>query len=364
MDATEFFKTREMLPLVQREQWTPVFLRDHFFKKTETFLTGSVEYDIIDNSNSICPASAPENSIIFQNDGWITKKREPITLAAEIQTRAEEILMNRAPGENCYSLQTPEERLALKIKSDLDFLERSFSCAEEKFCRDVLLYGNIKAEGPTINRSENVWDYLPTASLPVKVLTGDALWNKKTTADPFKDFREARRAISQSCSQNATECIMGVEAAEAFLDWLKANNQVLDTRRIDLGLISPKDLEGGVEYLGRIWQLDIYVYSHELTYQKYASGSLTKSTINIFPTKAVLIGSPEADCSMLYGAVSLVNKAKEELSFVASPRVPYSTVSERSPKGRILSMESRVLPICREPLAFRTIWPLGKQDQE
>ena len=360
----DFFTTRQMLPLVEREQWAPAFLRDHFFKRVETFETAAVEYDILDDKNSICPASRPGSSVVIQNKGWKTVTREPIVLSAEIQTKAEEILANRAAGQNCYSTQTPDQRLAEKIKRDLEYLDRSISCAEEKFCRDVLIYGNLKAEGPDIVKNENVWDYLPTENQPVKVFSGTALWSATTTADPLKDFREAIRAIGQTSQVSATECVMGVEAAEAFMAWLKANDIVLDTRRLDLGLIKPEALKNGVEYWGRIGQLDIYVYSHELTYFSYdTSGVATKKNINIFPTKAVLIGSPDAQCSMLYGAVPLVKK-EDDFSFVASARVPYSTVSDRSPKGRILSMESRVLPICKEPLAFRVLWPLGKQNQE
>lgn len=358
------FTTREMLPLVERQFWAPSFIRDRYFTNINTFSSALIDYDIRDKSNSICPASAPSNSVPLGNKGWIMKSAEPICFAAEIQTNAEEMISQRAIGDNCYSSRSPEERMALKIKDDLEQLDRYISAAEEKLCRDFLIYGKLRADGKTINKTYDFWDYMSEQEKPERILNGTAAWDATATAQPLRDLREAARRINNASGISPTDCILGVEAFEALMAYLKTNDQEIDTRRLDLGMIKPEELKNGVEYVGRLSNLDLYVYSHELTYTSYASGNAVERTINIFPTKAVLIGSTQARCSLNYGYVPLVNKTEDNFQFVAMPRVPYSEVRTTSPKGRILTLETRVLPVCHEPKTFLTLWPLGKQEQD
>ena len=103
----------------RRSPRVTTFLKSTFFKGSKTFVTKSVNFDIVEGSRSVAPFVNPKaGGQVIPNKGYSTKTYTAPLVAPEKVTEAEEML-DRIAGEQITSGMTPAERAIRKLSEDL-----------------------------------------------------------------------------------------------------------------------------------------------------------------------------------------------------------------------------------------------------
>jgi hypothetical protein len=116
-------------------------------------------------------------------------------------------------------------------------------------------------------------------------------------------------------------------------------------RRVELGQIKPELLPEGVTYYGRLLEIGVDIFGYDEWYLDDDGNEQP-----MVPVKSVLMGSTQAQTSMLYGAIAHVHEEKPA-EIYALPRVPKSWVNEKR-TARFLEIASRPLPVPTQIDAF------------
>ena len=139
---------------------------------------------------------------------------------------------------------------------------------------------------------------------------------------------------------------MGADALEAFLSDEEVQ-AVLDVRRFEVAVIAPKELPNGATYIGTIHEIAMDIY----TYNEWYLDDWTKrdkpEDKPLLPANVVVLLSTEANYSMYYGAVGIVDEAGKTISVEEGTRIPEQRV-ERRPARRFLQLSSAPIPVPHE----------------
>lgn len=148
--------------------------------------------------------------------------------------------------------------------------------------------------------------------------------------------------ITEHSLKNGTVCLMGADALEAFLmdeEVLK----VLDTRRFEAAVITPKELPNGATYIGTIHEIAMDIYTYNEWYLDNWTNKEEPEDKPLLPANIVVLLSTEANYSMYYGAVGVTDEAGKTIEVVEGSRIPEQWV-ERRPPRRFLQLNSA--PLC------------------
>lgn len=335
------FDTREMIPMLQEGKSANTFLKDLFFSNVVTFETEVVDIDIWQGKRRLAPFVTPKvGSKTVQRIGFKTETYKPPQVAPDMVTTAEDLL-KRSPGETIYGAMGPNQRAAQQLTRDLVELDDMITRREEEMCAQALFNGEINVVGEGVNDTIQYWSQLSAPDQPTTSLGAGDRWNE-STSDILANLRTWRRNVVQKSGIAPTNAILGSDAAEALLS-NEGLVKLLDTRRIDMGEISPEFLPEGVIYYGRLKGSAVDLWGYEEWYVDESDG-LEKPMV---PAKKILLGSPSVRTSMLYGCV--VDPV--EGSF-AAPRVPLSWTQRKDPAGRIVAVKSRPLPVIHQINGF------------
>ena len=137
--------------------------------------------------------------------------------------------------------------------------------------------------------------------------------------------------------------IMGSAALDAFLDDAKVQ-KVLDNRRIDLGLIQPKDLPNGVSYVGHLSKPNVDIYEYTEVYLDDWTDPSTPETKPLIPANAVVMISSESNFVMAYGACTYIEDSTQQWVTAEAARVLRSYI-EHHPDRRMIELQAHPLPI-------------------
>lgn len=337
----DLFSTREMLPLLEVAKPAHTFLKKMFFSNIHEFETEHVDIDISIGKRRLAPIVAPRfGSKTVERSGYSAKTYTPPQVAPDMITTAEDLL-KRAAGETIYGAMSPDERAVAQLVKDMLEIEGMITRREEQMCSQALFTGQINVVGEGVNDVVQYWSQLNPAIQPKTSLANGSRWNQEG-ADIAKNLRDWRRFTVKNSGVAATDTILGTDAADAILSNPTLMKQ-LDTRRIDLGHISPELLPDGVTYLGSIKGTGIDLWAYDEWYLD-ESDDTEKPMV---PPKSVLLGSRNARTSMLYGCV--VDPV--EGSFAKS-RVPVSYTQRKPVEGRVLAVKSRPLPVIHQIYGF------------
>lgn len=338
--AVDMFETREMIPMLEEAKPANTFLKDLFFSDVRTFETKHVDIDIWAGKRRLAPFVNPKNgSKTVERIGFKTETYNPPQVAPDMVTTSEDLL-NRSPGESIYGAKSPNQRAAEQLTRDLLELNDMITRREEEMCSQALFNGEINVVGEGVDETIQYWSQLGGADQPTTALGAGSRWNE-SGGDVLGNLRSWYRFIVQKSGVAPTDAILGMDSVEAFLKNESLLKQ-LDTRRLDMGMISPELLPNGVTYLGRLKgvALDLWAYD-----EWYIDSNGDEQPV--VPPKKVLLGSQQARTSMLYGCV--VDPV--EGSF-AAPRVPVSWTQRKDPAGRIVAVKSKPLPAIHQIYGF------------
>lgn len=334
----DMFETRTMLEALEIIPVPRTFLLSTFFKETKEFESEKVDVDVVKGKRRVAVYVNPRGEgNVVERRGYRTYTYEPPYLKPKMVTTAEDA-MKRSVGETIYAGQkTPLQRAAEQLGRDLAELDAMITRREELQAAEALFEGKLTIKDSEGNPLQEEIDFMRDPAHVVK-LTGARKWDN-ADAKPFEDVRAWRKLTVKDAGASANIVIMGSRATDVFL----ANQdvrKVLDIRNFAVGELKMQAAQDlGVTYIGPAEGIDYY------SYDEWYFDEATGTEKPVVPENKVLIGSTNAFCRRLYGAIRDVSV------LAALSRYPKSWVTE-DPSHRWVQLHSAPLVVPHQIDAF------------
>ena len=312
------------------------FFRDKFFTNIKTFSSERVDIDIVKGDRRMAAFVHPRSGgQVLKDGGYKTESyKPPLVNPYDISTADQ--LMSRLPGEDIYSGMTPAQRAAQQLTTEYNRLNDATTRREEWMAVQAIVTGQIPVVGPGVNET------IDFGFTNTETLTGNNKWGGSSAKvlDNLEDW--ADKTLTNGFA-NVDMAIMGKSALRAFLADADVQKQ-LDNRRIELGLIQPKDLPNGVRYIGHLNKpsIDIYEYA-EVYYDDWTNPS-NPETKPLIPANKVILISSNPGYMMAYGACTYIEDASQQWVTAQTSRLLRSYV-EHHPDRRMIELQAHPLPI-------------------
>lgn len=336
-NTVSIYEPRTMGRLVRKLPPVHTFFRNTFFKHEETFVTKHVDVDFVKGSRKIAPFVHPViGGETVKNTGYETKTYKPPLLAPDMITTVDDLL-GRLPGENMYSGRTPAERAVLKMAEDFKKLREMITRREELMCVQSIFNGKLSIVGKGLNEVidfgfENKEDISAT----------EKKWSA-AASNKMGDLKRWHKSVQQKGFVNCNMCIMADDVATEFINDGKVQ-KVLDVKNYNLAVIEPKQLPNGVTYIGTIHELGMDIYTYNEWYLDDWTKPETAEEKPLIPNGTLALMSSNANYSMYYGAITLIDDKTGKFKTVEGKYVP-DTWAERKPARRFLQLSSAPLPV-------------------
>lgn len=335
-NEVNIYQPRYLAEVVRQAPPVHTYFRDTFFTHVETFPTERVDIDLVKGDRRMAAFVHPrKGGTVLEASGYETKSYKPPLVAPADITTADR-LMARMPGETMHSGRTPAQRAAEKLMNDHNRLNDAVTRREEWMCVRAIVDGSVPVVGDGVN------DMIDFGFSNKVKLTGNNQWGKSsaTVLDNLEDW--ASKVLIEGFA-NVDTAIMGKAALRAFLADEKVQ-KLLDNRRVELGLIAPRDLPNGVQYIGHLNKpyLDIYTYA-EVYYDDWTNPEKPETKPLLDDNKVVLISSA-ANFVMAYGANTYIDEVTQQWVTVEGTRLLRSYIEHR-PDRRFLELQANPLPI-------------------
>lgn len=338
MANISIYDPRTMGKLVERMPKVHTFIKSTFFRNVETFDTQKIDVDFKKGNRQLAPFVHKKiGGVTIDNEGFQTDTYEPPLVAPNKITTIDDIL-KRTPGESLYNGKSPNQRAIEKMQRDFTELDEMITRREEWMCCQALFTGKIPILDKNGKKIQAEIDFNFTNKV---VLKDTEKWNK-TQGGKIKQLKAWRKQVQKTGFVNCNVCIMGDEALESFL----ADEEVLkmlDVERYDLAVIKPKELPNGVTYIGTLQGEGMDIYSYNEWYLDNWTDKEKADNKPLVPINAVILLSTEAEYSMYYGAVGIVDEAGKTIAVAEGSRIPEQWL-ERKPARRFLQLNSA--PLC------------------
>lgn len=338
MANISIYDPRTMGKLVERMPKVQTFIKSTFFRNVETFDTQKIDVDFKKGNRQLAPFVHKKiGGVTIDNEGYETNTYEPPLVAPNKITTVDDIL-KRTPGESLYGGKSPNQRAVEKMQRDFTELDEMITRREEWMCCQALFTGKIPILDKDGKELQAEIDFQFTNKV---TLSGANAWNKKT-GSKIKQLKEWRKQVQKTGFVNCNICIMGDEALEAFI-MDEEVQKLLDVERYDLAVIKPRELPNGVTYIGTIQGEGMDIYSYNEWFLDNWTNKDKPENKPLVPTNAVALLSTEANYSMYYGGVGVVDESGKTIAVVEGSRIPEQWV-ERRPPRRFLQLNSA--PLC------------------
>lgn len=336
--AISIYDPRTMGKLIERMPKVHTFIKSTFFRNVETFDTQKIDVDFKKGNRQLAPFVHKKiGGATIENEGYQTNTYEPPLVAPNKITTIDDIL-KRTPGESLYNGKTPNERAVEKMQRDFRELDEMITRREEWMCCQALFTGKIPIldkDGKQI-QAEVDFQFTNKETLPAA-----KKWNA-SSGGKIKQLKDWRKQVQKTGFVNCNVCLMGADALEAFLSDEEVQ-KVLDVRRFEVAVIAPKELPNGATYVGTIHELAMDIYTYNEWYLDNWTDKSKPEDKPLLPANIVALLSTEAEYSMYYGAVGIVDEAGKTIAVVEGSRIPEQWV-KRSPARRFLQLNSA--PLC------------------
>ena len=338
-ETVSIYDPRTMGRVVSKMPPVHTFFRSTFFKNEETFVTNSVDVDFMKGSRKVAPfVHRVIGGKTVPNTGYETKTYTPPLVAPDKSTTID-IRGKRQAGESIVSGRSPAERAVLKMSRDFLELRDMITRREELMCVQSIFMGKIPIIGEGLNE---VIDFQFTNR--EEITTATKKWTN-AASDPIADLERWHKAVQKNGFTNCDMCIMSDDVATAFINHAKVK-EVLDVKNYSLAVIQPKQLPNGVTYIGTIHRLGIDIYTYNEWYlDDWTEKDPKKATEKpLVPEGELVLISSNANYSMYYGAITLIDDNTKEFRTVEGKYVPDTWV-ERKPARRFLQLSSAPLSV-------------------
>ncbi len=336
--AISIYDPRTMGKLIERMPKVHTFIKDTFFRNVETFYTQKVDVDFKKGNRKLAPfVHRKIGGTTIENDGFQTNTYEPPLVAPNTITTIDDIL-KRTPGESLYNGKSPDQRAVEKMQRDFTKLDETITRREEWMCCQTLFTGKIPIFDENGKKIQEEIDFQFTNKETLKTAEN---W-KTAKGGKIEQLKEWREQVQKTGFVNCNICLMGKKAAAAFLQDEEVQ-KILDVRRFDVAVIAPKELPNGATYIGTLHEMGMDIYTYNEWYLDDWTNKDKPEEKPLLPENIVALLSTEAEYSMYYGAIGIVDEAGKTISVVEGVRVPEQWV-ERRPSRRFLQLSSA--PLC------------------
>lgn len=120
--------------------------------------------------------------------------------------------------------------------------------------------------------------------------------------------------------------------------------RMLDNRRVEMGLIHPRDLPNGVKYVGHLNSPNIDIYTYAEVYLDDWTDPAAPKTLPLVPENKVVLIASHPDYMMAYGACTYIEDSTQQWVTAQTDRLLRSFVKHQ-PDRRMLELQARPLPI-------------------
>ena len=338
-EAVSIYDPRTMGRVVSKMPPVHTFFRSTFFKNEETFVTEKVDVDFVKGSRKVAPyVHRIIGGKTVANTGYETKSYKPPLVAPDMITTIDDLLKRQA-GESIVSGRTPAERAVLKMSSDFIKLREMITRREELMCVQSIFMGKIPIIGEGLNE---VIDFHFTNR--EEITTAAKKWSGKDS-DPIADLERWHEKVQQTGFTNCDMCIMSKDVARAFKNHEKVKS-LMDVKNYNLAVIQPRQLPNGVTYIGTIHELGLDIYTYNEWYlDDWTDPDPKKATEKpLVPEGELVLISSNANYSMYYGAITLIDENTKAFRTVEGKYVPDTWV-KRKPARRFLQLSSAPLSV-------------------
>ncbi|HJA66977.1 MAG TPA: major capsid protein [Candidatus Mediterraneibacter cottocaccae] len=336
-NEVSIYEPRTMGRIVEKLPPVRTFFRDTFFRREETFNTESVDVDFVKGTRKVAPfVHRIIGGKTVPNTGYETKTYKPPLVAPDKITTVDDLLKRR-PGESLVSGRSPAERAVLKMSDDFRELRDMISRREELMCVQSIFTGQIPIIGEGLNE---VIDFGFTNTEVISAATKK--WSN-AGSDPIGDLKRWHKQVQKTGFTNCNACVMADDVATAFVGHEKVQ-KVLDVRNYNLAVIQPRQLPNGVTYVGTIHELGMDVYTYNEWYLDDWTDPETPEEKPLVPNGMLAMLSTNANYSMYYGAITLIDEGTKEFKTVEGKYVPDTWV-KRKPARRFLQLQSAPLSV-------------------
>lgn len=298
MDILDFLKDNRSLTARINKLKPPVpFILDLFFPTVESHDSEIIDIEIQNGSSSIATFSHTDERVPRAVKG-LSKTIKSVKIPRTFESKLFTIQKLRdltALGNNPY-MSAKERESAQKegVNYELaDLLNRVLRLREKLAC-EAISTGKISVSQENL-AFEVDYGFKTTGTDANKITLAAA---KKWSADgtkPMADMRAWKRQIARISGFNATDFVLGTQAADAFLsnaDVLKK----LDNNNNKVGYLdTTATIAPGATYLGKIDGINIWEYS-----QQYVVGGTSYEMID--PTLAIM-GAKDAPFKLHRGPI-------------------------------------------------------------
>lgn len=336
-NEVSIYEPRTMGRVVSKLPPVRTFFRSTFFKHEETFNTKSVDVDFVKGSRKVAPfVHRVIGGKTVPNTGYETKTYTPPLVAPDKITTVDDLL-NRQPGESLVSGRSPAERAVLKMSSDFTELRDMIARREELMCVQSIFTGTIPIIGEGLNE---IIDFGFTNKETITAATKK--WSN-AASDPIADLKRWHKTVQQKGFVNCDMCIMADDVVEAFLKH-EGVQKLLDVKNYNLAVIQPRQLPNGVTYVGTIHEIGLDIYTYNEWYLDDWTDENAPEEKPMVPDGTLALLSSNANYSMYYGAITLINEETKAFRTVEGKYVPDTWV-KRKPARRFLQLQSAPLSV-------------------
>lgn len=336
-ESVSIYEPRTMGRVVTKLPPVHTFFRSTFFRNEETFVTKDVDVDFVKGSRKVAPyVHRVIGGKTVPNTGYETKTYTPPLVAPDTVTTVDDLL-KRQPGESIASGRTPAERAVLKMSSDFKKLRNMITRREELMCVQSIFMGKIPVIGEGLNE---VIDFHFTNR--EEITTATKKWTN-AASDPIADLKRWHKKVQQTGFTNCDMCIMSDDVATVFVNHEKVKS-LLDVKNYNLAVIQPRQLPNGVTYIGTIHELGLDIYTYNEWYLDDWTDPGKEAEKPLVPKGELVLISSNANYSMYYGAITLIDENTKEFRTVEGKYVP-DTWIKRKPARRFLQLSSAPLSV-------------------
>ena len=335
-NEVSIYDPRYLAEVVRTTPPVHTFFLDTYFSNIKTFPTKGVDIDIVKGDRQMASFVHPlVGGQVLRDQGYKTESFTPPLINPLTITTANDAL-ERAPGEDLYSGKTPEERAAQQLIEDYKRLDDAATRREEWMAVQAIVTGQIPIVGKGVN------EIIDFGFTNTETLTGTAQWGKSAAkiSDNLEDW--ADKVLTNGFA-NVDMAIMGKTALRNFLADEKIS-KMLDNRRVEMGLIHPRDLPNGVKYVGHLNSPDIDIYSYSEVYLDDWTNPEAPATLPLMPENKVVLIASHPDYMMAYGACTYVEDSTQQWMTAQTDRLLRSYVAHH-PDRRMLELQAHPLPI-------------------
>lgn len=339
-NEVSIYQPRYLMEVVRQAPPVHTFFLDTFFTNVKTFPTERVDIDIVKGDRRMAAFVHPRiGGKILKDVGYKTESYAPPLVNPYDVTEAGKLL-RRLPGENIYSGKTPEERAAEKLIEEYNRLNDAATRREEWMAVQAIVNGYIPIVGEGVN------EVIDFGLANKETLSGTAQWGK-SAAKTLDDLDRWVDAVQTNGFCNVDMAIFGKDAMKAFIEDEKVQ-KMLDNRRVELGIISPRDLPGGVRYCGHLNAPDLDLYTYSEKYLDDWTDPERETVKPLIPNNAVILISSGANYARAYGLCTYIEDSTKEWVTAETARVLRSYV-EHKPDRRNLELQTHPLTIPDKP---------------